>query len=95
MRTYYDHRYSFGDYQKQYDDDDVSSSGDDFALDNELIDKRMHHSVRDAVMATLEDDDKDGTFNKVLYLIVNPQHACARVTILNLCVSASTLAAFI
>ena len=56
--------YSFGDYQEQYGD--VSPSADAFALKDKLIDKMMHQSVHDAVMATLEDDDKDDTFIKVI-----------------------------
>ena len=64
-----DHSYSFGDYQKQYSD--VSQNADEYALQGDQIDKIMHQSVRDAVTATLEDDNKDGTFRKV---VVNSQH---------------------
>ena len=55
--------YSFGHYQKQYGE--VSHNSEELALQGDHIDKRMHLSVRHAMMATLA-DDKDGTFRKVM-----------------------------
>lgn len=72
------HNYSFGDYHKQYSDA-LGHNADERAQQDDQIDKTMHKSVRDAVMAILA-DDKDGTFRKVMYLIVNPQRTCASVT---------------
>ena len=64
MKQRSDQSYSFGDYQKQYGE--VSPSADTFALKDNQIDKKMQQSVHDAVMATLKDDDEDGTFRKVM-----------------------------